>query len=88
MDRVLFEKNKQREFLKLIIDKLNCVSLRGILQFGFEIPYSTLKNYYVERRLLPKSLFEDLCYLAKISPDELGAKYLKGNWGQIKGGRS
>ena len=86
-DRVLFKKNEQRKFLKLVIEKLNCISLRGILQFGFDIPYSSLKNYYVERRLIPKSFFFDLCYLAEINPISLGVKYVKGNWGQIKGGR-
>lgn len=85
--RVLFRKNEQRKFLNLVIKKLNCISLRGILQFGFKISYSSLKNYYVERRLIPKSFFLDLCYLAKINPELLNIKYIKGNWGQVKGGR-
>ena len=48
--RVLFYNLEQRKFLDLVVEKLNCISVRGILQFGFDIPYSTLKNYYVERR--------------------------------------
>jgi len=86
-DRVLFKKNEQRKFLNLVIEKLNCISLRGILQFGFDIPYSSLKNYYVERRLLPKGFFLDLCYLSKINPDSLSVEYVNGNWGQVKGGK-
>ncbi len=85
--RVLFHKGKQRKFLDLVIDKLNCISLRGMLQFGFDVPYSSLKNYYTERRLIPKSFFENLCYLAKIDVKTLKIKYVNGNWGQVKGGR-
>ena len=81
----MFKKGKQREFLDLTIKKLNCVSLRGLLQFGFKISYSSLKNYYIGRRLLPKSLFDSLCYLARINKK---AKIINGNWGQVKGGRN
>ena len=86
-DRVLFHKGKQREFFDLVVDKLKCISLRGILQFGFDIPYSTLKNYYSERRLIPRNFFENLCYLAKIDIKGLKVKYVNGNWGQVKGGK-
>lgn len=85
--RVLFSRGEQRKFLNLVVTKLNCISLRGILQFGFDIPYSTLKNYYIERRLLPVSFFENLCHLAKIDASHLKIKYVNGNWGQIKGGK-
>jgi len=87
MRRVLFKKQEQRKFLKLAIEKLNCISLRGLLQFGFDVKYSSLKNYYTERRLMPKDFFDNLCYLAKIDVNKLDIKYLKDNWGQIKGGR-
>ena len=87
MDRVKFDKGKQREFLNLVVKNLRCVSLRGILQFGFEIPYSSLKNYYSERRLLPRDFFDDLCHIAKIDVDKLGVEYLGGNWGQVRGGK-
>jgi hypothetical protein len=86
MERVLFGKRKQREFLKLAIKKLNCVSLRSLLQFGLNTNYSCLKNYYLERRLLPKELFEDLCYLTKLNPKNI--KYLNENWGRVKGGKT
>lgn len=85
--RVLFYKGEQRKFLDLAVKKLNCISLKGILQFGFGINYNSLKNYYSERRLLPKNLFLDLCYIAKIDINELKVKYVSGSWGQVKGGK-
>ncbi len=83
----MFKKGKQREFLNLAIARLNCVSLRGLLQYGFDIKYSSLKNYYIERRLIPRNFFEALCHIAKINPKHLNFKFINGNWGQIKGGR-
>ena len=87
-DRVIFIKGEQRKFLILVIKELKCISLRGILQFGFKIPYSTLKNYYTARRLIPKTLFLDLCYISKIDIADLNFKYVPGNFGQIKGGKN
>jgi len=85
--RVKFHRREQRKFLDLVVERLNCISVRGILQFGFDIPYSTLKNYYIERRLLPLSFFESLCHLAKIDASKLNIEYIDGNWGQVKGGK-
>ena len=85
---ILFKQWKQREFLDLVKLKLNCSSLRSLLQFGIKSHYSTLKDYYSERLLLPRTLFEDLCYLAKINKNQLSFSYLEENWGQIKGGRN
>jgi len=83
----MFHKGEQRKFLDLVVVRLNCISIRGILQFGFDIPYSTLKNYYVERRLIPLSFFQSLCHLAKIDSTKLNIKYIESNWGQVKGGK-
>jgi hypothetical protein len=85
--RVLFPNGEQRKFLDLAVERLNCISLRGILQFGFDMKYSTLKNYYTERRLLPLRFFENLCHIAKIDAKSLNLKYIQGNWGQVNGGR-
>ncbi|MFA7707340.1 MAG: hypothetical protein WCX73_00140 [Candidatus Pacearchaeota archaeon] len=85
--RVKFKSGEQRKFLNLVVSKLNCVSVRGILQFGFDISYSSLKNYYTERRLLPKSFFDDLCHLSKLNPKSFNVKYLQDNWGRVKGGK-
>lgn len=85
--RIKFKKGKQREFLNLAIKKLNGVSLRGILQFGLDVSYDCLKNYYIERRLMNKDFFEDLCHLSKINFNDLKFDSLEDNWGQIKGGK-
>jgi len=87
MTRVKFKQGEQRKFLKLVVDRLGSVSLRGILQFGFNIKYSSLKNYYVERRLLDKEFFDDLCHIAKIDVDTLEVKYVEDNLGQVRGGK-
>ena len=85
--RIKFTKGKQREFLDKCIKNLNCISLKGLLQFGLNTNYTNLKNYYIERRLLPKLLFGDLLYLSKINSVSLKIKYIDGNWGQVKGGK-
>jgi hypothetical protein len=85
--RVKFPKGEQKRFLILVVDRLNCVSVRGILQFGFDISYDSLKSYYSERRLLPKEFFDDLCHIAKINKNKLDFRYLEDNWGKVKGGK-
>jgi len=86
MKRVKFRKGDQRRFLKLVLEKLNCPSLKALNQFGFEVSYSTLKNYFSESRTLPKDFFKDLCYLSKVNLKKFHFEYLNENWGQIKGG--
>ncbi|MDD5193945.1 MAG: hypothetical protein PHF67_05170 [Candidatus Nanoarchaeia archaeon] len=85
--RIKFYKGQQRKFLDLVVNRLGCVSIRGILQFGFDINYNSFKNYYSERRLIPINLFEELCHVAKIDKKELKFEIIEGNWGQVKGGR-
>jgi len=87
MVRILFKQGEQRNFLNLVIERLNCLSLRGLLQFGFKVKYSSLKNYYSERRNLDKELFEDFCHISKLNKKKLNFKYLNENWGQVKGGK-
>jgi hypothetical protein len=87
MARIKFPKEYQRKFLKEVLGKLNCPSLRALNQFGFEINYSTLKNYFLEERLLPEEFFRDLCYLAKMNVGELDFEVLEDSWGQVKGGK-
>lgn len=86
MNRIKFQKGEQRIFLKKVLMELNCPFLRALNQFGFDIPYSTLKNYFVESRLLPENFFNDLCYLAKIDKTEINFEIITRNWGQILGG--
>ena len=87
MRRIKFRKGGQRKFLDLVIERLNAPSLRGVLQFGFDVPYSTLKNYYNESRLLPENLFDDFCEVARIDKGELSFEFVEENWGKVKGGR-
>jgi len=87
MKRVKFRKGEQRKFLKEVLEKTNCPSLRSISQFGFEIPYSTLKNYFNESRTLPEIFFKDLCKFSGVDLRKFNFEYLGENWGQIKGGR-
>jgi hypothetical protein len=86
-ERVLFKPKKQKAFFNVVKERLRVRSLRLILQVGFEVPYSTLKGYYNERMLLPKTFFDNLCHVAKISPLDFNVKYLPGNWGHSLGGK-
>jgi hypothetical protein len=86
MKRVKFKQGEQRKFLEKVLKELNCPSLRALNQFGFEVSYSTLKNYFIEARMLPEDFFNDLCYLAKINKKYLNFKLLNENWGQVLGG--
>ncbi len=80
-------KGGQRAFLDLVIEKLRSPSLRGLLQFGFDVKYSTLKNYYVEVRLMPGELVEEMCELSGISFEGLTVEVVEENWGKVLGGR-
>jgi len=87
MKRIKFNKGQQRKFLKKVLEKINCPSLKELINRGFDIPYSTLKNYFNESRSLPEDLFNDLCYISKIKPSSLKIEILNKTWGQVKGGR-
>ena len=80
------EKGGQRAFLDLVIERVRAPSLRGLLQFGFDVPYSTLKNYYAGVRLMPEDLVRDFCEVAGIEFEGLGVEMVGENWGKVKGG--
>jgi hypothetical protein len=82
------EKGGQRVFLDLVKDKLRVGSLRGLLQFGFDVKYSTLKNYYVGVRLMPERLVQDFCEVAGLEFDELDIEKVGENWGKVLGGKA
>jgi hypothetical protein len=84
--RIKFMSGKQREFFDLILEKSNCPSLRE-LSNRVNINYSTVKNYYIERRLLGKELFNNLCILAGLNKNNINYKSVEDNFGQIKGGK-
>lgn len=85
--RVKFRKGQQRKFLKQVLDRMNCPSLRELISRGFDVPYSTLKNYYNESRNLPENLFSDLCNFSGIDKSKLKFELLDENWGQVRGGK-
>jgi hypothetical protein len=84
--RIKFQKGKQREFLLEILKKTDCPSIKE-LSNRMQLSCSTLKNYFNESRNLPKNLFEDLCFVGKISIRKFNIEILEDSWGQIKGGR-
>ncbi len=86
--RVKFKKGSQREFLDLVISNTHCPSLRSLISRGFDIPYSTLKSYYLEERTLPEELFNNFCIFANISKEKLSFEILGDNWGRVLGGKN
>jgi hypothetical protein len=85
--RIKFKRGEQRKFLDLVIEKTSSPSLRGLLQFGLETNYSTLKNYYNESRLLPGFIFDELLELARLSREEVDFELVDDNWGKVRGGQ-
>ncbi|MFH0808232.1 MAG: hypothetical protein V1888_01295 [archaeon] len=87
--RVRFlKKGRQKAFLDLVILKIKSPSLRGLLQFGFDVKYSTLKNYYSEVRLMSEDLVRDFCGVAGIDFDGLNIGKVDENWGKVLGGKA
>lgn len=87
MPRVRFQKGKQKEFLDSVLSSSGCPSLRELIHRGIDVSYSSLKNYYSERRLFPLQLFELLCDLGNQNKEKLSFKIVDDFWGQSKGGR-
>lgn len=86
MARIKFKVGEQRIFIDEVLKKINCPSLRSLNQYGFEIPYSTLRNYYSEARTLPEEFFKSLCHISKINPNSINFEKTSENWGQSLGG--
>jgi hypothetical protein len=84
--RVKFEKGKQRQFIKEVLISINSPSLKD-LSVRLNIPYSPIKKYFNELRLLPLSLFNDLCFISHVNKDSLKVIFFEDNWGQVKGGK-
>jgi len=85
--RIKFDNGKQREFLKKILEKTNCPSLRELISRGIDINYSTLKNYFSEERLISEDLFKELIIFSGLSEKDFDFEIIEENWGQIKGGK-
>ncbi len=85
--RVKFSKGKQREFLKKVLEKTNCPSLRELINRGIDVNYSTLKNYYGEERLISEELFKELIIFSGLNEEDFEFELISENWGQVKGGK-
>jgi len=88
MSRIKFEKGKQREFFKKVLEKINCPSLRELINRGISVNYSTLKNYFNEDRIISEELFNELIELGGLNKKDFNFEIINENWGQIKGGKS
>ena len=67
MSRVKFKKGEQREFIKKVLEKINCPSLRELINRGISVNYSTLKNYFSEDKTIPEGLFNELIELGGLN---------------------
>ncbi len=85
--RVKFSKGKQKEFLKKVLEKTNCPSLKELINRGIEANYSTLKNYFSEERLISEELFKELITFSGLNEEDFNVELVEGNWGQVKGGK-
>jgi hypothetical protein len=86
--RVRFRKGQQRKFFLEVIRNSGCPSLRGLIDRGFDIPYSTLKSYFNENRTIPQDLFESLRVLGSIPLEKYKISLFEDNWGNVIGGRN
>jgi len=85
--RVKFGKGKQREFLKKVLEKTNCPSLKELINRGIEVNYSTLKNYFNEERLMLEEFFKELITFSGLNEGDFNVEVVDENWGQAKGGK-
>ncbi|MEX0932699.1 MAG: hypothetical protein WDZ77_01195 [Candidatus Pacearchaeota archaeon] len=85
MERIKFEKGRQKKFLISVMEEIASPSLRE-LSSRVNVNYSTLKNYFSERRNLPKELFENLLFVSKLREEDLKFEVLEENFGQVLGG--
>jgi hypothetical protein len=85
--RVKFNKGKQREFLKKVLEKTNCPSLKELINRGIDVNYSTLKNYFCEERLISEEFFKELITFSGLNEGDFDFELIEENFGQIKGGK-
>ena len=85
--RIKFAKGLQRKFLEEVLIRTACPSLMELSR-RVNVNYQTLKNYYIERRLLPRELFELFCKTSNLEENGFSFEELPDNFGQIKGGKN
>ncbi len=84
--RVKFARGRQRYFIDKVLEETGCPSLKELINRGIGINYSSLKNYYSERRLLPEWLFEELLGISQMD-NNFELEFIDENWGKVKGGK-
>jgi hypothetical protein len=82
--RIRLQKGVQRQIILDLSEKEGSIKKLAV---KIKIPYSTLKNYVLEDRMLPESLFEKLIKMTKNPTEKINVSYLDYNWGQIIGGK-
>lgn len=86
--RIKLLNRTQKSFLDECIFLLKSPSLINLLDYGISTTYSSLKNYYSNRRLMPKDLFEELIHITKIDKEIIKYEELNESWGKSKGGKT
>lgn len=87
VNRIKFKQGEQRKFIQKVLEKINCPSLRE-LGNRLNLNYSTLKNYFVEERLISEELFNELIEVSVLNKKDFDIQVLDEHWGQSKGGKS
>lgn len=85
--RVKFNKGKQREFIREVLTRSGCPSLRELRNRGVDVNYSTMKNYFSEKRLLSLELFEVLLRIGDLKKENFDFEIIEDSWGQVIGGK-
>lgn len=86
MGRIKFKKGLQRKFFEKILEETGSPSLMELSR-RLEINYSTLKNYFIEERLISEELLGVLLKFADLDKSSFDFEILQDNWGRVKGGR-
>ena len=87
VNRIKLKGISQKKFFDLVVEKINSPSLRGLIQFGLDVKYSALKNYYSGIRLIPEDLFDEILEISGLDRRDFDFEVVGGHWGQVKGGR-
>ncbi|MFH1365606.1 MAG: LAGLIDADG family homing endonuclease [archaeon] len=82
--RIQLKSGEQRRLLISLSKKFG--SLKKVAK-KLDIPYSTLKNYNSESRLLPERLFDKILTLLPIQRESIDFTYLDATWGASLGGK-
>lgn len=85
MDRVVFYKHNQKEFMHSVCKNLSLKEF--IRKHQLKIKYTTFRDYYSGKRSLPLDLFQALCKIGGRNQNNLDIKIKPKNWGAVEGGK-